>query len=150
MRVGLGSDHAGFALKAHLRDVVTELGHEAIDFGTHSTESVDYPDIAGVVAGAVVRGEVDQAVLVCGTGVGMAIAANKIPGVRAAHASDGFTARLARAHNDAQILTLGSRVVGAGLAEDLVRTFLATAFEGGRHARRVAKLEPAPTTAGSA
>lgn len=148
MRVGLGADHAGFALKEELRSLLAGREVEVVDFGTHSADRVDYPDVAHAVAQAVADGHLDRAVLVCGTGVGMAIAANKVPGVRAAHASDTYTARLARAHNDAQILTIGGRVLGSGLATELVTVFLDTPFDGGRHADRVAKLEPALPLAG--
>jgi ribose 5-phosphate isomerase B len=144
VRVGLGADHAGFAMKQALVEVVRDLGHEVIDFGTHSAASVDYPDVAHAVARAVQSGTLDRAILVCGTGVGMAIAANRLRGVRAAHASEGFTARLARLHNDAQILTLGSRVIGPGVAAEITSVFLSTGFEGGRHTRRVARIDDGP------
>lgn len=144
VRVGLGADHAGFALKQILVEGVRELGHAVVDFGTHSADSVDYPDVALAVARAVLAGTIDRGILICGTGVGMAIAANRLRGVRAAHASDSFTTRLARLHNDAQILTLGSRVIGPGVALELTSVFLSTGFEGGRHARRVAKIDDGP------
>jgi len=148
MRVILGSDHAGFALKEHLKGRLAEWGHAVEDLGTHSTESADYPDYAAAVGRRVVeeRGGA-LGVLVCGTGIGVSIAANKIDGVRAARADDPYSAGMARAHNDANVLCVGARVVGSGVAEATVRAFLDTAFEGGRHQRRVdqiAALERSP------
>ena len=140
MRIALGADHAGVDLKDLLARIITEAGHEVADLGTHGSESVDYPDFAAAVAKAVSGGEAELGVLVCGTGIGVAIAANKVPGVRAATCNDLFTARMARAHNDANIVTLGARVVGEGVAREIVEIFLATPYEGGRHARRVAKI----------
>jgi len=140
MRVALGADHAGFELKVRLRAVLEERGVEVLDCGVDGPRPADYPDQAAAVAALVGRGEAERGVLVCGTGVGMAIAANKIAGVRAANCHELFVARLARAHNDANVLTLGARVVGAGLAEALVEAFLDTPYEGGRHERRVAKI----------
>jgi ribose 5-phosphate isomerase B len=141
MRFAVGADHAGFELKEHLRAVLTAAGHEVVDLGTRSTESTDYPDWAELVAAAVAGGAAERGLLVCGSGVGMAIAANRHRGVRAAACSDLFTARLARAHNDANLLALGARIVAPGLAEAILRTFAETPFEGGRHERRVAKLD---------
>ena len=140
MKVAIGADHAGFELKEYLAQRLRDMGHEVVDKGAHSLESVDYPDFGAAVASAVVDAEVDRGILVCGTGIGIGIAANKVPGIRAAICTDAFTARMSRAHNDANIVSLGSRVVGAGVAEDIVREFLATEFEGGRHARRVDKI----------
>lgn len=140
MKIALGADHAGYALKEHLGRFLRQRGHEVDDHGTHDETSVDYPDFAAKVAQAVRGGHAERGILVCGTGVGVAIAANKIDGVRAANCCDLFTARMARAHNDANVLTVGSRVVGVGVAEELVRTFLETAFEDGRHRRRVEKI----------
>lgn len=140
MRVALGADHAGFELKEHLERILRAAGHEVSDLGTHSTESSDYPDAAAAVARAVAAGEAERGLLVCGTGHGMAITANKLPGVRAVACSDLYSARMVRAHNDANVLAIGSRVVGVGVAEELVRTFLDTPFEGGRHQRRVDKI----------
>lgn len=139
--VAVGADHAGFALKEDLKACLKEQGYEVRDLGTDSLESVDYPDFAARVAGAVASGEVPWGLLVCGTGIGMAITANKIPGVRAACCADPFSARMARAHNDANVLTMGGRVVGPGLAREIVKAWLEGRFEGGRHARRTAKIE---------
>jgi ribose 5-phosphate isomerase B len=141
MRFAVGVDHAGFELKEHLRAVLTAAGHEVVDLGTRSTESTDYPDWAELVATAVASGDAERGLLVCGSGVGMAIAANRHRGVRAAACSDLFTARLSRAHNDANLLALGARIVAPRLAEAILETFAETPFEGGRHERRVAKLD---------
>ncbi|MDX6637689.1 MAG: ribose 5-phosphate isomerase [Solirubrobacterales bacterium] len=140
MRVAIGSDHAGFELKEHLRAFVTELGHEVTDMGTHSTESVDYPPICAAVAREVVEGRADRGIVLGGSGQGEQIAANKVRGARAALCNDLYTARYSRLHNDANVLSIGARVVGTGLAEEVVRTWFETDFEGGRHARRVAQL----------
>ena len=135
--IALAADHGGFELKEAVKAHLEELGLEYIDYGTHSTASVDYPDMALPACDAVVKGECSKALLFCGTGVGMAIAANKVKGIRACCCSDTFSARMTRAHNDANILTFGERVVGQGLAMELVDAFLTTEFEGGRHQRRV-------------
>lgn len=140
MRVAIGADHAGYEMKNLVGEVLRKLGHEVEDLGTHSSASVDYPDVAQKLAEAVSTGRFDRGVLVCGTGIGMAIAANKIPAVRAASCSDPFSARMARAHNDANVLTLGARVVGSGVAREVVEAFFGTAFEAGRHLRRVEKI----------
>ena len=141
MKIAIGADHAGVELKNHLAEVLRADGHEVEDLGTHSSDSVDYPDYAAAVARSVVADSQDRlGVLVCGTGLGVAIAANKIEGARATTCNDLFTARMARAHNNANVLTLGSRVVGPGVAEEIVRTFVSTEFEGGRHGRRVGKI----------
>jgi len=150
MKIALGADHAGFELKDHLARVLTDEGHEPHDHGTRSSESVDYPDFAAAVAQAVRGGDADLGILVCGTGIGVAIAANKVDGIRAATCNDLFTARMARAHNDANVLTLGARVVGVGVAEEIVRSFLSTQFEGGRHGRRLLKLHALEDTAAPA
>jgi ribose 5-phosphate isomerase B len=141
VRIALGADHAGFELKQRLAELLASEGHSVADLGTHSLESTDYPDWAGRVADAVAAGAVDRGVLVCGSGVGMAIAANRRRGVRAVPASDLYTARLARAHNDANVLALGARIVAPALAEEILAVFLSTPFDGGRHERRVAKLD---------
>ena len=141
MRIAIGADHAGFILKDHLRARLAEAGHELADFGPHSAESVDYPDYAALVAQAVAGGSAERGILVCGSGIGMAIAANRVLGVRAAACIDLYSAELCRQHNDANVLTLGSRIVALPLAEAILDRFLATPFEGGRHARRVAKLD---------
>ncbi|MDH5673846.1 MAG: ribose 5-phosphate isomerase B [Myxococcales bacterium] len=141
-RVGIGCDHAAVELKRALMPLIEELGGSLRDFGTDGPESCDYPDFAHAVAEAITAGQLDRGVLICGTGLGMSYAANRHAGVRAALCTDGFTARMARAHNDANVLCLGARVVGIGVAEDIVRAFFTTDFDGGRHARRVAKIEP--------
>ena len=136
-RVAVGCDHGGVFLKETVIQVLETLGIEVRDFGTDSSESVDYPRFALQVAEAVARGECDAGILLCGTGIGMAIAANKVPGVRAAVCGCQCTAALTRSHNDANVLALGARVTGSALAEDAVRAFCTTAFDGGRHTRRV-------------
>ena len=140
MHIALGADHAGFHLKDSLKRTLDDLGVTYRDFGTSSAESVDYPDFAEAVARGVAGGQFDRGILVCGTGVGMAIAANKVPGVRAAPVVDTDTARLAREHNDLNVLTLGARVTPEVRARAIVKVFLETAFAGGRHANRVAKI----------
>jgi ribose 5-phosphate isomerase B len=141
MRLAAASDHAGFPLKNHLVAWLRAHGHEVADLGTHSAESTDYPDFAHELARRVASGEFERGLLVCGTGIGMSIAANRHAGVRAARCLSEYDARMARAHNDANVLALGERVTGGGLAEAILETFLATAFEGGRHARRVERIE---------
>jgi ribose 5-phosphate isomerase B len=136
----VGSDHAGFALKKELCEVAREIGYKIEDVGTHSTESTDYPDYSHRVASAVARGD-GVGLLVCGTGVGMSMAANRHAGVRAAACGDSYSAGMARRHNDANVLCLGSRVVGPGLAAEILKAFLSSSFEGGRHERRVHKIE---------
>jgi ribose 5-phosphate isomerase B len=140
MRIHLGADHAGFELKEQLRATLGELGHEVVDVGTDGEGSVDYPDYAAAVAHAVADGDADFGVLVCGTGLGMAIAANKVPGVRAVQVSDPQMARMARLHNDANVLTLPGRHIGVATAAEIVAAFIGTEFEGGRHQRRVDKI----------
>lgn len=140
MKIALGSDHAGFTLKNVIMDHLKEKGYEYKDFGCYTNESCDYPDFGEKVGEAVVSKEYDLGIIVCGTGIGISIAANKVPGVRAAHCTDTFSAHAAREHNNANILALGERVVGAGLAIDIVDTFLAASFQGGRHAKRVDKI----------
>ncbi len=140
MKIAIGSDHAGVALKEELKAQLTPEGHIFVDMGTDSTASVDYPDFAAKVAAAVVSGEVDCGILVCGTGIGMSMSANKVRGIRCSLCFDQFTARMSREHNDANVLALGARVTGPGLAVEIARTWLATAFAGGRHQRRVEKI----------
>ncbi|EPD80360.1 ribose 5-phosphate isomerase B [Veillonella sp. HPA0037] len=140
MKIAIGCDHGGLHLKQEIKELLSTLGHEVEDFGTHSTESCDYPDIAEPVAHAVVDGAADRGILICGTGIGIGIAANKIAGVRAALCHDTFSAHASREHNNANILTMGERVIGPGLAKDIVTIWLNTEFEGGRHARRVEKI----------
>lgn len=141
MRIAVGADHAGFPLKEALVNFLMENGWDVEDFGTFSTDSVDYPDFALKVAEAVAKGDVDRGLLVCGTGLGMSIVANKVPGVRAALALDVTSARLARQHNDANVLTMGARLIAPPLAEEVLLTFLQTGFEGGRHTRRLEKIQ---------
>lgn len=140
MHIAIGSDHAGYHLKNELLERLQADGYEVEDLGTFSTDSCDYPDTAKAVADGVAAGRYQLGILVCGTGIGMSIAANKVPGVRAAVCSDTFSARMARAHNDANVLCVGARVVGGGLAQEVVQAFLTAEFEGGRHQRRVDKL----------
>lgn len=139
--IPIGSDHAGFALKTRLLEELRALGFEPVDLGTRSEESTDYPDYAHPVAERVERGEVRRGVLLCGTGLGMSYAANRHPGVRAAVAWSPEVARLSREHNDANVLVLPARFVSDDEGVEILRTWLATAFEGGRHGRRVAKIE---------
>jgi ribose 5-phosphate isomerase B len=139
-RIALGADHAGFSLKQHLMSVLLAQGHEVVDLGTDSTDPVDYPLFCSAVGRVVRNGEADVGVVLGGSGQGEQMSANKVRGVRAALCNDLYTARYARLHNDANVLSMGARVVGIGLAEEILATFLATAFEGGRHARRVAML----------
>ena len=141
MKIAIAADHGGASLKKELAEYVAELGHEVLDQGTNGSESVDYPDYARKVTDLLAAGGADLGILVCGTGQGMAMSANKLPGIRAGVVSDTFSARMIRAHNNANILCLGERVVGAGLARELTKAFLETDFEGGRHERRVAKIE---------
>ncbi|ASW44065.1 ribose 5-phosphate isomerase B [Clostridium isatidis] len=140
MKIALGSDHGGFELKETIKKFLLTEGYEIKDFGSNSTESCDYPDYALPVAEAVAKKEFDFGILVCGTGIGISIAANKVPGIRAALCSDTFSAHATREHNDANILTLGQRVVGEGLALDIVKTFLNTEFQGDRHQKRIDKI----------
>ena len=139
-RIAIGSDHAGYELKQHFIRVLTAQSHEVTDLGTYSTETCDYPQFCAAVGRAVRDNEADMGIVLGGSGQGEQIAANKVHGVRAALCNDLFTARLARAHNNANVLSVGARVVGFGLAEEILSTFLATAFEGGRHARRVEQV----------
>jgi ribose 5-phosphate isomerase B len=141
MRIAIGADHAGYQAKEHLKRWLAERGHDVDDAGTSGSASVDYPDFASRVGASVVKGGTVLGVLICGTGLGMSIAANKIAGVRAAHCTESYQARLARQHNDANVLCLGARVTGLGVMEDTLEAFLGHAFEGGRHAVRVEKIE---------
>jgi len=140
MRVAIGSDHAGYRLKCHLVETLEKLGHEVADLGTDSEAPVDYPGICAEVGRTVVRGEADRGIVLGGSGQGEQLAANKVRGVRAALCNDLYTARLSREHNDANVLSMGGRIVGTGLADEIVALWLATAFEGGRHAPRVAQI----------
>ena len=140
MKIAIGADHAGFELKNQLGEALRQSGHEVCDFGTNSAGSTDYPDYARHVGKAVAAGTAERGVLVCGSGVGMSIAANKVRGVRAALGVNLEEVRLTRAHNNANVLTLGARFIELALANQLVQAFLETPFEGGRHERRVSKL----------
>ena len=140
MRIAIGADHAGFALKQHLLATLTRLGHEVDDRGTHSDAPIDYPPICAEVARLVASGRADRGVVVGGSGQGEQIAANKISGARAALCNDLYTARMSRAHNDANVLAIGGRIVAAGLADEIVALWLDTPFEGGRHQRRVDQI----------
>jgi ribose 5-phosphate isomerase B len=144
--VAIAADHGGFDLKESLLPALQASGVAALDLGTMSREAVDYPDFADALAAALAAGRARRGILICGTGIGISIAANRHPGVRAALCHDGLTARLARQHNDANVLVLGGRVIGIETAKDCLTNFLSTPFEGGRHARRVAKLgRPIPS-----
>lgn len=140
MRIAIGSDHAGYALKSHLVGFLRDGGHEVLDAGTDSEDSVDYPAYCAAVARAVAAGAVDRGIVLGGSGQGEQLAANAVRGARAALCNDLYTARMSRAHNDANVLSLGGRVVGTSLAEEIVDTWLATAFEGDRHTRRVEQM----------
>ncbi|HXY69330.1 MAG TPA: ribose 5-phosphate isomerase B [Gemmatimonadales bacterium] len=146
--VALGADHGGYPLKEHLKPALAELGYEPLDLGTGNTEAVDYPDFAVAVARAVADGRAWRGIMIDGAGIGSAMAANKIPGVRAALCYDLTTAQNAREHNDANVLTLGGTLIGTRLAGDIVRAFLATEFGGGRHAKRVDKINLLDTARG--
>lgn len=140
MKIAVASDHAGYRLKEDLKLLLRESGHEVRDFGTHAEDPVDYPDLVVLAAQAVASGECDRAIVLGGSGNGEAMVANKVPGIRCALCHDVTTARLARAHNDANALALGQRIVGGEVARDIVRAWLDTPFEGGRHARRLEKM----------
>jgi ribose 5-phosphate isomerase B len=140
LRIAIGSDHRGFALKETIVSLLEELGHEHVDLGCHDQNPVDYPDVAVEVAQAVVNGQADCGVLICGTGVGMGITANKVPGVRAAICSDPTTAKLARQHNNANMLCMGGGVIGEWQAKEIIQAYLSADFEGGRHSRRIDKI----------
>jgi len=140
VRIAFGADHAGFELKEKLKAHVSTRGHEVLDLGTRSTDSVDYPDFGRAVGEAVAAGRADRGVAVCGTGIGIAIAANRVPGIRAGVPNDLFATRLMREHNDANVIAFGARLVAPPLAEAMLDLFLETPFAGGRHERRVKKL----------
>jgi ribose 5-phosphate isomerase B len=143
MKILFASDHAGFAMKEDLLGLARALQHEAVDLGPKDTASVDYPDFAAKLAAAISKGEAPLGVLICGTGIGMSIAANKVKGVRAAVCRTELEGRMARMHNDANVLCLGQRVTGAGLAQEIYKAFVTATFEGGRHAGRVDKIRQA-------
>jgi ribose 5-phosphate isomerase B len=140
MRIAFGADHAGFELKQHLLGVAREMGHEVIDLGTGGPESVDYPDFAIAVGTAVIENRADLGVVMCSNGVGISITANKMPGIRCALCHTSWSAARARQHTNANVLALGAWEIGRGVAEDILRAFLANHFEGGRHERRIAKI----------
>lgn len=140
MRIAVGSDHRGVTIRAKIVELLRRLGQEVVDVGSHQEGSVDYPDIAAAVARKVSGGEVDRGILICGTGLGMCIAANKFPGVRAAPCHDDLTAEMSRRHNDLNVLCLSGDILGERLVDRLVEIWLKTEFEGGRHARRVQKI----------
>jgi ribose 5-phosphate isomerase B len=140
MKISLGADHAGYLLKDRIRQYVTERGHLVIDEGTNSSDSVDYPDFAVKVAEDVAAGRADRGILVCGSGIGMAIAANKVPGIRAANIGSEYEAQMSREHNDLNVLTLGARVLDEADAKQIVQIWLETPFSGGRHTGRLEKI----------
>jgi len=140
MRIAVGSDHRGFSIRPKIIEWIQEMGHEVTDVGSYSPDPVDYPDIAAAVGRMVISGQVDRGVLICGTGFGMSIAANKIRGIRAAACHDDLTAEMSRRHNDANILCLSAELLGDRVIQRMLRIWFDTAFEGGRHARRVGKI----------
>jgi ribose 5-phosphate isomerase B len=150
MKISIGSDHRGFTVKGKVVDLLKRLGHEVEDVGTNGAEAVDYPDIASVVARQVSHHEVERGILICGSGIGMAIAANKFPGVRAAPCHDDLTAEMSRRHNDLNVLCLSADMLGEKLIDRMVEIWLTTEFEAGRHARRVQKIGEIETAAGRA
>ena len=141
MKFYIATDHAGFAIKEDVKEIVSNLGHEIIDLGTNSPERVDYPDFAHKLSKKVLEDEGSFGILICGTGIGMSLAANKHKGIRAALCHDAYTAKMARAHNDANVLCFGQRVVGLGVIESIIKSWCESEFEGGRHAQRVQKIE---------
>lgn len=140
MRIAVGSDHRGYSVKTKIVELLERLGQEVIDDGVHDNESADYPDVARVVAKRISQGEADRGILICGTGIGMSIAANKFPGVRAAPCHDDLTAEMSRRHNDLNVLCLSADMLGERLIDRMVEIWLKTEFEGGRHARRLEKI----------
>jgi ribose 5-phosphate isomerase B len=140
MKIAIASDHGGLHIKDEVKSVIEELGFQYEDFGCHCSDSVDYPDYAIPVAQKVASGEFERGILVCGTGIGMSIAANKVNGIRCALVHDTFSAKATREHNDSNILAMGERVIGPGLAREIVKVWLQTEFEGGRHAKRIQKI----------
>lgn len=140
MKIGIGCDHAGLELKRDIVSLLNEMGMDAIDYGTSGVESVDYPDFGEKVSDAVSSGKIDRGILICGTGIGMSIVANKFPAVRASLCNDLFSARMSRLHNDANILVMGGRVIGKDLAKEIVRVWFSTSFEAGRHSKRLNKI----------
>ena len=141
MKIAIASDHAGYFLKEKIKDFLTREGHEVIDVGTNSSVAVDYPIYGAKAIKKLLNGEAERAILICGTGIGMSIIANRIPGIRAALCLDPFLAKMARLHNDANVLVMGGRIVADGLAQEIVKVFLNTPFEGGRHEKRIKLIE---------
>ena len=141
MKISMGSDHGGYALKEHIKEVLTAQGHEIVDCGTYSTDSCDYPDFGEAAARKVASGECERGIVICTTGIGISISANKVRGIRCALCSEPLSAEMTRRHNDANMLALGASFTGVMLADRIVEVFLSTAFEGGRHARRVGKVD---------
>lgn len=141
MKIVIASDHAGFFLKEKIKDFLIQEGYEIIDVGTHSTVSVDYPEYGYKAVEKILKNEAERGILICGTGIGMCIVANRFPKIRAALCHEPFSAQMARKHNDANVLVLGGRLIGDGMAIEIVKTFLTTEFEGGRHERRVNLIE---------
>lgn len=142
MKIGIGNDHGGYELKLAIKAHLQELGHEVVDYGSDSTERVDYPIYGRAVGEAVAAGEVERGIVMCGTGIGIGLAATKVRGIRCATVSEAYSARLSRQHNDANMLSLGGRVVAPQYASMIVDEFLTAQFEGGRHTARVAMIEP--------
>lgn len=149
IKIGLGADHGGYKLKQAIKEHLEKRGFEIVDFGTNSGESVDYPDYGKAVGEAVIEGKVDKGIIVCGTGIGIGLAANKVKGIRCANVSDTFSAKMSRAHNDCQMISLGERVLGIGLALEITDAFLDSEFEGDRHKRRVDKISDIENSGGS-
>ncbi|GAB2721583.1 ribose 5-phosphate isomerase B [Paenibacillus thermoaerophilus] len=142
MKIAIGADHAGYRLKADIIKLIESMGHQVEDFGCHCADSIDYPDYALPVCEKVAGGEADRGILICGTGIGMSIAANKFPGIRCALVHDLFSAKATREHNDSNVLAMGERVIGPGLAQEIVRVWLETEFSGNeRHANRINKIK---------
>ena len=140
MKIAIAADHGGYALKEEIKELLNELEYEVYDFGSNSAESVDYPDYGLPASEGVGSGRFDRAILICGTGLGMAIVANKVPGVRAVVIHDTFSAKATRLHNDSNVLAMGARVIGPGLAQEVVTVWLQTGYEGGRHQKRLDKI----------
>lgn len=140
MKIGIGCDHAGLELKLEIISLLKDMGVDCADYGTNASQSVDYPDFGEKVSEAVSSGKIERGILICGTGIGMSIVANKFPGIRASLCNDLFTARMSRLHNDANILVMGGRIIGKDLAKEIVRVWFSTDFEAGRHANRLGKI----------
>ncbi len=140
MKISIGSDHGAFAMKEHLKQYLTEQGHQVVDCGTYSTDSCDYADFAKAAAQLVASGDCDRGIVMCTTGIGISIAANKVHGIRCALCSEPYSAEMTRRHNDANMLAMGGALIGPNMADRIVDVFLGTEFEGGRHARRVGKI----------